>query len=604
MVDLIYTDENRVDIGVIQNCQLDLAYGADENDFELTVDKSNHCCTKGSLIYIENTEYGGVVDAIEVSTNDNDVKYLGRTWHGLLNSKYLEPPDNEDYLIVYGDANHILQDFINLMNLGDLFVADTAPSDIYIAAYQVERYAAGYQAMLKMLSSVGAKLKMEFRDNRVVLWAELITDYANNDDEAVQDVPMTVKQYQNRCNHLICLGKGDLKDRKVIHLFTDENGGLQPYTARDNPLKDSHYILDHSQQILFGIDEITEVYDNSSAEVTENYIILTSQPSGWAKKFADYYILNDEDEFENVEGVTKDVITTLTSKPSDWSTNFSSYYIDALTDKTVEGIDNSKYSLLKNKPSNWNVSYDSYYEYYTDGASVEYRAVSGVSYNKYTKQTRRPSDWEENYKSYFYKKKTKYVEVAANAPGWKSKTYYSKSQNKYVLLKKKPGDWSTKYSSYYMKSGSNYIKVEGIAPGWKKQKYYTKSSLTKTPQFVENKYYKQISSSTTAPSFVAGKFQSKTEKTVAPVFVKNKYYQKVLDNFKTLVEGGINKLKEIYSTDELDIELDESHSYDIGDLVGGIEPITNIEAVQTINKKIVKIYQNRITITYETGVLE
>lgn len=604
MVDIIYTDKNRVDVGIVPNPQLDLAFGSSENDFELVVDKSKHCCSAGSLIYVEGTEYGGIVDGIEAGTDSNEIKYLGRSWHGVLESKCLEPPEGQNYLRFYGDANKVLGEIITLLDLSELFEAESTAAGIKITAYKPERYSMGYTAILKMLSSVGAKLKMVFNGEKVKLWAEPVTDYANNDDSATQFADLTVKQYQNSCNHLICLGKGELKDRAVIHLFTDKNGGVRPYKKVADPVKDSQYILDCSKQVLKGIYEITQVYDNANAEITENFVLLTSQPSDWKKKFSSYYILDDNDEFKELEGVSNDVITTLKTKPSDWETNFTAYYIDALTNKTVEGVETSKYQLLSKKPVNWDVSYSSYYEYFNNGTSVQYNAVSGVSYDKYDMQTAQPTDWKDNFKSYYCKSGTRYTEVAALAPQWVRNKFYSKSGNSYTLLNYKPNDWSTGYGNYYCKSGSSYVKTEGVAPSWSRKRYYTKSSVTKPPMFVSGKYYKKVSSVTSAPPFVANKYQSKTEKMTAPSFCKNKYYKKELDRYKVLVENGIEKLKEIKGTESLDIDLEQEVEYDIGDLVGGTEPKTNISAVETINKKIVKIENGRMTVTHETGVLE
>lgn len=72
-MDLIYADENKIEIGVIPEYELDIAFGSDENDFELTLDVSSHCCKAGYYIYIEDTEYGGIVDKIEIDTSAGTV---------------------------------------------------------------------------------------------------------------------------------------------------------------------------------------------------------------------------------------------------------------------------------------------------------------------------------------------------------------------------------------------------------------------------------------------------------------------------------------------------------------------------------------------------
>ena len=59
---------------------------------------------------------------------------------------------------------------------------------------------------------------------------------------------LTVEQHSNKANHLICLGKGDLAERELIHLYVDNFGRIG---------ESQHY---------FGIDEIVDTYDNSSSE--------------------------------------------------------------------------------------------------------------------------------------------------------------------------------------------------------------------------------------------------------------------------------------------------------------------------------------------------
>ena len=102
-MDLIYADETRKDIGVINSYDLDMAYGKDENDFTCSVDRNDHCCSVGFFIYAEGTEYGGIVDAIRVDTEKESVTYSGRTWHGVLEKKVICPDPGEDYLMVAGD---------------------------------------------------------------------------------------------------------------------------------------------------------------------------------------------------------------------------------------------------------------------------------------------------------------------------------------------------------------------------------------------------------------------------------------------------------------------------------------------------------------------
>lgn len=79
------------DVGVLVEPELDLAFGKDENDFACRVHISNHCCEKGYFIYAEGTEYGGIVDSIEVDTASDSVTYSGRSWQGMLESRVILP---------------------------------------------------------------------------------------------------------------------------------------------------------------------------------------------------------------------------------------------------------------------------------------------------------------------------------------------------------------------------------------------------------------------------------------------------------------------------------------------------------------------------------
>lgn len=90
-MDLIYTDAERADQGVLHAYALDLSYGKEENDFEVTLGEKDARLETGAFVYVENTEYGGMVDGLKTHTDEDTIIYKGRTWHGILNSKVIEP---------------------------------------------------------------------------------------------------------------------------------------------------------------------------------------------------------------------------------------------------------------------------------------------------------------------------------------------------------------------------------------------------------------------------------------------------------------------------------------------------------------------------------
>lgn len=252
-MDLIYTNENRVDQGVLSAYAFDLSFGADadENDFEMIIGKSEADLKAKSVIYIEGTEYGGMIDAMKSSTNDESITYKGRTWHGILNSKVIQPDSGKNYLVVSGDANAVLSMLISRLGLSDLFSAVETSSGVSISKYQFPRYCKGYDGIRAMLAKNGAKLKIAWKDRAVYLSAEPIVDYTASPVDG--DVaPMTVERHETKVNHLICLGRGELSEREVIHLYVDQFGRIGDI------------------QFFTGLEEVVEIYENTDAESTED----------------------------------------------------------------------------------------------------------------------------------------------------------------------------------------------------------------------------------------------------------------------------------------------------------------------------------------------
>lgn len=243
-MDLIYTNNKMIDQGVLTAYAFDLSFGEEENDFEITVGADQSLQT-GAIVYIEGTEYGGMIDGVKASTTGQSVTYKGRTWHGILNSKAIEP--DGDYLIVSGEANEVLMRLIPRLGLDGLFGVSAELTDIEIKNYKFPRYCMAYDGIREMLQKHGAKLKIERLNRGVSLSAERIVDYSEEtiDDYSAQ---LSVDVTDNKVNHLICLGKGDLSARTVLHLYVDQLGRYG------------------SVKYYSGIDEIVSVYDNSSAE--------------------------------------------------------------------------------------------------------------------------------------------------------------------------------------------------------------------------------------------------------------------------------------------------------------------------------------------------
>ena len=569
-MDLIYMNSAKEDIGVLFDYQFDLAFGSDENDFQLKLSLNKHCCEAGYFIYIEGTEYGGIIDGVEVDTEQQTVVYSGRTWHGILSGHVIQPDSGFDYYVAEGDANAAIAAIIERLGLEDTFTASTEPSDIEITKYKFARYTDAYSGICAMLAEFGGKLKMEHKVDTIVLSAVWRMDFSKDEEWDDSQVGFNVKKNYRPVNHLICLGSGNLKDRHTIHLFTDENGGVQPYANTSKPDEDSDYILDTSKQLLFGIEEVAEVYDYSGAQTVENHILLTEQPEDWSSNYESYFKKDDENGYVGVEGKWVDEYTKLTAKPADWEEAYANYFAkDGDKYVAVEGDPLSMYSVLNKKPADWEENYANYFTYWSDGLTYEYKKVTSVTKYNYVMQTMRPSDFVSNYKNY-YEWKQGWIEADPSGEITGQEKIYP--------------------TGYYALTYEHY---------WKPNRYYTKVSYQVAPTWEPGVYY-TVSKDVVAPDFSSADYYSYEHKLIKPSFVTDTYFRKAYDNYADLVAGGLERLKSSLYSDSIRIEFDLDGNYDIGDIVGAHDQSTGIDVWQPVTKKIVTIKDGAVSIDIET----
>ena len=268
-MDLIFTNAKREDQGVLSTHSFDLSYGASENDFALTLGANESTLETDACIYIEDTEYGGMVGGVKASTYGETITYNGRTWHGIMNSKVIEPDTGEDYLIVSGDANEVLSFLIARLGLSGLFVADESLSVVNISRYKFHRYCKGYDGIADMLADNGAKLKIAWKDRAVHLSAEPISDYTESPVDG-DIATLTVEQNKDKVNHLVCLGKGNLAEREVIHLYVDQFGkiGDEQYYTGLAEIVDTYENTNSEDLRSDGIKKLTDLRNNDKAEIS------------------------------------------------------------------------------------------------------------------------------------------------------------------------------------------------------------------------------------------------------------------------------------------------------------------------------------------------
>lgn len=245
---LVVADTKLGNVCEIEDFTLDVAFGADENALTLTVEEKS-APAAGQLVYIDATEYGGVIDQVKRGSGrgaTGTVECKGRTWHGILAGRRLSPDSGSGYLTVNGKVVDVLTSLIARMGLESLF---KAASDDSTVSYTFSRFCDGYSGLMSCAKANGRKLAIRRMDGYIELSMPPIVDYANKVDSDLLDFTITSV---HRCvNHLLCAGTGQLANRAIVHFYADENGNV------------SH------KQTLFGIDEICALYDYSNASTSE-----------------------------------------------------------------------------------------------------------------------------------------------------------------------------------------------------------------------------------------------------------------------------------------------------------------------------------------------
>ena len=242
---LVVHDSTVGDIREIEEFELDIAFGSDENALKLEA-RAGEAPEEGQFVFIDGTEYGGVIDQASYEAGreaSGSILCRGRTWHGILAGKRLLPDSGSGYLSVSGKAGDALASLIERMGLSGLF---SAAADDTSVSYTFDRFCDGYSGLKAMAKANGRKVAMRRKGGKVEISLPPAVDYANKVDSDLLDFTLTSVY---RCvNHLVCAGTGELEDRAVVHFYADAAGNVS-----------------HTQS-LFGVDEISALYDYSNAD--------------------------------------------------------------------------------------------------------------------------------------------------------------------------------------------------------------------------------------------------------------------------------------------------------------------------------------------------
>lgn len=254
---LMFTNSTGTLQGILRDISFDADIG-DGNDFLLTVPKRDFSLLgKGCRVFdSESPSFGGMVDGVEVNTESDTVSFTGATWQGLLSRKVICPPQGEAYKTITGSTIYIMGKLVDGLGFDSLFYVPGYNPDTpgEGGAYQFNRYVTlldGLTDLLKNRGGLVLSAEYDASAKKVKLTAQLQRDLTDAQSFIRSSFNYRIGKQFHPINHMICLGKGELTERTVIDLYLHADGTIS-YT-----------------QQYSGADEVTYVYENTSAETPE-----------------------------------------------------------------------------------------------------------------------------------------------------------------------------------------------------------------------------------------------------------------------------------------------------------------------------------------------
>lgn len=244
LTELVIAEADGRAVAQTAECELDMAYGVEENDFSLTLpsDLAPPC---GGMIYIDGTEWVGWVDEVTTDTSTRCSTCKGRTAHGVLAAKRVVPDAGEPHVSISGDVGSAMRSLLSRVGLlGSFEVSSDVPHGE--VSFRFERFCDAWSGLRSMLRSCSMRPTITCADGRIVVGAELVSVAAGAADSDLVGLEIT---RVSRCvNHLVCGGAGELENRVVVHYYADADGTVS------------------ETQSLFGVDEVAAFYDFSGAD--------------------------------------------------------------------------------------------------------------------------------------------------------------------------------------------------------------------------------------------------------------------------------------------------------------------------------------------------
>lgn len=287
-IKFIYTDINYVELGVLKNATLDFEvgkYGVATNDFllSLAINAWDRNFDTDCIFYSLASEFGGIVTGKKVDTSKNTIVFSGKTFRGVLEKEYIQPPNGQAYYFAKGEANKEIDNMIK-DRFDDLFVVDNIGlSDINVN-YQI-RDLNLLTALEKMLYSadIPSRLDIVFKNGQIHLQAIPIIDLSEPlQYDKSYGISVIAQTPNEQYNHILALGKGELTERLRINLYLQEDGSWNTTkTEKFEGLKRKTYKYDNSgeEDDVSLINGAIEAVEKTNGSETLQVIFTTDDVS-------------------------------------------------------------------------------------------------------------------------------------------------------------------------------------------------------------------------------------------------------------------------------------------------------------------------------------
>lgn len=251
-MDLIIADSQMQDLDYVIGYTADIEIGKEDNSFDISVPRTafNDKFKIGNILYIPETEFGGIIGELRTETSTDTIHLCGYTWRGMLSKKIIEPDPGSMEKTVSGDLSDILSQ-ITANQFGALFQVSGTPSGITLSDYKIIGYSTMLEALNLMFESVNAKLKVKYvqqqeKNSYIELSAVPVTDYSNEIEfSSDYQLDFTFHSIKNGVNHLIVINP---ETQNRLDLYTDSAGNIS---------EDKTYT---------GINEIEEKLESSESD--------------------------------------------------------------------------------------------------------------------------------------------------------------------------------------------------------------------------------------------------------------------------------------------------------------------------------------------------